>query len=214
MPNMNAFERLTKRSVWPAYVGCVWALIYAVFVRFYEAAGGIINNSHTFKDPESIHLASYMAGVIILVCGFILLGLVKPWGRVVPGWMPLLGGIKIHRLIVLVPSLLCTAFLIAHGVAGMFTKILFLMGVIELNLPHLIVFDIQSLALWDLLFYEPWFLIMGILAGLTAAHYAQASGVSIPAFRRSMLLFLVIVFLLTTLFASSIVFDFVDQISF
>ncbi|MBD0382820.1 DUF3995 domain-containing protein [Paenibacillus sp. WST5] len=74
------------------------------------------------------------------------------------------GGIKIHRLFVLVPTLLCTAFLIAHGVTGIFTKILYLTGFIELNFPHLIVFDMQKLALWDLLFYEPWFLIMGIFA--------------------------------------------------
>ncbi|MCP1310966.1 hypothetical protein [Paenibacillus tyrfis] len=37
-PKWNAFERFTKRAVWPAYAGCVWALIYAVFVRFYQAA--------------------------------------------------------------------------------------------------------------------------------------------------------------------------------
>ncbi|MBD0382819.1 hypothetical protein [Paenibacillus sedimenti] len=77
------------------YVGCVWAIFYAVCVRFYEAAGGIIDNSHTFKDLESVQnasYASYFAGVIILVCGFILLGLVQPWGKVVPAWMPFMGG--------------------------------------------------------------------------------------------------------------------------
>lgn len=39
---LNFFERFTKSSVWPAYVGCLLAFIYAVFVRFYQAAGGMI----------------------------------------------------------------------------------------------------------------------------------------------------------------------------
>jgi hypothetical protein len=213
---LNAFERLTKTSVWPGYVGCIWALIYAVFVRFYEAAGGITESYGQLKDPEPFQMVSYFAGVLIMFCGFVLLGLVKPWGKVVPSWVPLFGGRKIHRLIILVPTLFCTAYLIAHGVAGMITKVLFLAGAITINVQthNWIVIDMHSLALWDLLFYEPWFLIMGILAGLTAAHYAQASGVSLSTLRRNTVLFLIIVFLLTALLVSSIVFDFVDKISF
>jgi hypothetical protein len=211
---LSAFERFTKRSTWPAYAGFAWALFYAVLVRFYEAAGGVLDNSSEFKDNESFFMASYMAGVIILCCGFILLGLVKPWTKVLPTWVPILGGMKLPYLLMLIPTLISAAFLITHGFGGMLTKILYLSGVIDLQFPALIVYDMQKFVLWDLLFYEPWFFIMGILAGLTAAHFAQASGISLVMFRRVHFVFWVFTLLLTILFVSAIVFDFVDKISF
>ncbi|WP_245987529.1 hypothetical protein [Cohnella lupini] len=115
---LNAFERFTKTSVWPGYVGCVWAVLYAVFVRFYQAAGGSIGIPGQPINPETLAMVSYIAGLIIMVCGFVLIALVKPWGRVVPNWIPFVGGRKIHRLIILIPTLICTAFLIAHGTAS------------------------------------------------------------------------------------------------
>ncbi|MEC0210882.1 DUF3995 domain-containing protein [Paenibacillus ehimensis] len=216
-PRWSAFERFTKRSVWPAYAGCVWAFLYAVFVRFYQAAGGTIGLSGQPRSPETgLYMASYIMGVLILICGFILLGLVKPWGRIVPAWVPWIAGKPIPRAVILIPTLLCTAFLLAHGAAGIVTRALFLASVIDIHLPeqYWIDMDLHDMALWDLLVYEPWFLMMGLLSGLTAAHYAQASGVSPSALKRSTMLYLLFVVLLTALFICSIVFDFVEKISF
>lgn len=209
MPRLNSFKHFTKESVWPAYVGCLWAIMYAVFVRFYQSAGGQIGMSGQLKDPEGFYTASYIAGVIIMFCGLVLIALVKPWSRVVPDWVPLIGGKKINRLIILIPTLLCTAFLIAHGISGIITKALLLTGFITIDFPGWLVLDVRSLALWDLLLYEPWFIIMGIFAGLTAAHYAQAPNAPILRFKRStILLYLVFVFLLTTFFVFAIIYDF------
>ncbi|WP_257350757.1 DUF3995 domain-containing protein [Pseudalkalibacillus decolorationis] len=204
----SSFERFTKTSVWPAYVGCIWAFVYAVFARFYQAAGGQIGLAGEFKDPSGFYTASYISGVIIMICGTILITLVKPWSRVVPEWVPIMGGRKIHRLIILIPTLICTAFLIAHGVSGMITKAFLLAGIITIKFPGWHVLDVQSLALWDLFIYEPWFIIMGILAGLTAAHYAQSASVSHSTSRRGTILYMISVLLLTTLFVLAIIFDF------
>ncbi|PET03906.1 DUF3995 domain-containing protein [Bacillus cereus] len=212
---LNAFERFTKTSVWPAYIGCIWAFIYAVFIRFYQAAGGLIGISGQLKNPTEFYIVSYIAGLIILLCGFILIVLIKPWGRIIPKQIPLIGSKKIHRLFILIPTLLCTAFLIAHGASGIITSALHLMGIISLdNFSGFVKVDADKMAIWNLFIYEPWFLIMGILSGLTAAHYAQASGVSLSTFRRSTITYLIIVFLLTTLFLFAIIFDFVEAISF
>ncbi|WP_423800816.1 DUF3995 domain-containing protein [Neobacillus sp. SAB-20_R2A] len=204
---LTAFEHWTKKAVWPAYLGCFWAVIYAVFVRFYQAAGGTIGLPGQFEDPKTMYMASYLAGVLIMTCGFILIALVKPWGRVVPAWMPFIGGKNIHRLIILIPTLTCTAYLIAHGISGMITKALLLADVITIQFTGWISLDVHSLALWSLLFYEPWFVIMGILSGLTASHYAQASGISLSAFRRSLVIYLFFVFLLTMFCVFYIIFN-------
>lgn len=211
---LKVFERFTKSSVWPAYVGCISAFMYAVFVRFYHAAGGTIGNPGEMKDPEVIHMGNYIAGVAILFCGFALIVLIKPWSRIVPMNIPVIGGRRVHPFILLTPTLIGTGFLISHGVSGMITKILLLVGIIELDFPAFIKVDVHKLALWDLLFYEPWFVLIGIMAGLTAAHYAQASRIQQSIFRRATIYYLIIVFLLTALFVLSIIFDFVDKISF
>jgi hypothetical protein len=203
---MNFFERFTKSSVWPAYIGCLFAFMYAVFVRFYHAAGGTIGMPFKMDDPALLNMASYIAGLAIMFCGFVLIALIKPWSIIIPLKIPLIGGTKIHPLILLVPTLIATAFLLTHGVSGMITKALLLGDVITIDFPAFAEVDVQKLALWDLLFYEPWFILMGIMAGLTAAHYAQASGVRQSTFRWGTVLYLIIVFLLSTLVTSSIIF--------
>ncbi|WP_059173918.1 DUF3995 domain-containing protein [Bacillus sp. FJAT-27445] len=194
---LTAFEQWTKKAVWPAYLGCVWAVMYAVFVRFYQAAGGTLGLPGQFENPKAVQMGSYVAGLLIMACGFILIALVKPWGRVVPTWVPFIGGKNIHPLIILIPTLFCTGYLIAHGISGMITKALLLAGVITIQFTGWITLDVHSLALWSLLFYEPWFLIMGILSGLTASHYALASNISLSVFRRSLSFYLISLFLLS-----------------
>jgi hypothetical protein len=211
---MNFFERFTKSSIWPAYIGCLVAFLYAVFVRFYHAAGGTIGMPFEMKDPSILYMGSYIAGLAIMFCGFVLIALVKPWSRIIPLRVPLIGGKKIHPLILLIPTLFGTAFLLTHGVSGMITKSLLLANVITIDFPALVEVDVHELVLWDLFFYEPWFLFMGIMAGLTAAYYAQASGIRQSTFRWGTVLFLIVVFLLSALITSSIIFDFTDKISF
>lgn len=213
----NMYAHFTKKSQWVAYVGCFWALLYAVFVRFYQAAGGTIGLSAPIVDPTGgIYKASYVVGVIIMLCGFILLGLVKPWGRVVPSWVPWIGGASIYRGFLLFPTLICSVFLIAHGAAGIITRVLFLAGLITLKMPQAFNGDVDMRvdAFWDLFVYQPWFFIMGILSGLSAAHYVQTRGVALSALRRGTLIFSLTTILVTAIFVAAIVFDFVEKLSF
>lgn len=211
---LNFFERFTKSSVWPAYVGCLLAFLYAVFVRFYQAAGGMIGMPGEMKDSTMIYMGSYIAGLAIMFCGFTLIALIKPWSKIIPLKVPLIGGRKIHPLIVLTPTLVGTAFLIAHGISGMITKALLLADIITMDFPEFVEVNVRELALWELFLYEPWFVLLGIMAGLTAAHYAQASGIRKSTFRRGTILILIMVFLLTALFVASIIFNFTDKLSF
>ncbi|MFE5319254.1 DUF3995 domain-containing protein [Paenibacillus sp. NPDC056579] len=195
-------------KVWPSYVGCFWAVIYAVFVRFYQAAGGSIGLPGRLAEPEGFQMASYIAGVVVMIAGFYLLGLVKPWGRTVPSWMPLISGKDVHPLLLLVPTLIGCAFAIAHGVSGIVTKILHLAGIITIQISGWIELDVRRLVLWDLLVYEPWFIVMGILAGMAAWNYAKETTFLHPFLRRSAILYVCLIILLTALFVSAIIFDF------
>ncbi|MBB6669513.1 DUF3995 domain-containing protein [Cohnella nanjingensis] len=205
---LDAIIRYTGSTVWPAYAGCAWAILYAVLVRFYQAAGGTIGLPGEFVNPHAFAKASFAAGVLIMICGFILVALVKPWSRVVPEWMPAVGGRKVPWFVLTIPLLLCTAFALAHGMSGIITKSLHLAGFITMEFDSWIDLDVRSLALWDLGFYEPWFVIMGILSSLTGVHYAQACGVSPVVLRRTILVFLATVVLATALFVFEIIREF------
>ncbi|MCQ6264702.1 DUF3995 domain-containing protein [Fictibacillus sp. WQ 8-8] len=189
---------------WPGYVGFLWALIYAVFVRFYQAAGGTIGLPGRLEKPETFYMASYVAGVVVLFAGFVMLALVKPWGKVVPASMPWIGGRRVRPGILFVPALLGSAFAVAHGVSGFITKALDLAGMMTIHFQGWEVVDVHRLILWDMLFYEPWFIVIGVLAGMAAFHYAQASSMPRSVIRRIAIFFISFVILLTALFVWAI----------
>lgn len=57
--------------------------------------------------------ALYVVALSVLAEGIALLtlGLVRPWGEVVPRWMPLLGGRSVHPLAVVIPASVGVAIL-------------------------------------------------------------------------------------------------------
>ena len=94
-------------------------------------------------------MASYLAGLLIMFCGFALIALVKPWSKTVPHYVPIIGGKKIPPFLLLIPTLSGTASL-AHGISGILTKTLHLLGLITLRFPGWTELDIGQLVLWDM----------------------------------------------------------------
>lgn len=67
------------------------------------------------------------------------------------------------------------------------TKPLRLLGVIDLDFQGWERLDEGSLVRWDLLFYEPWFLGLGVLVTLGAIHHFRRTGGSRRGERRLVL---------------------------
>lgn len=173
-----ADSRLARPSVtpcrwgWTAYAACVWAIAYAVFVRFYQAAGGTIGLAGRFEDPDGFRRASLLAGLLIAVVGLGALALVRPWGLRIPRWL------------LIVPALAGSVYAMAHALVAYVSKTLHLLGVLDLDFKGWAELDERKLFLWDLLFYEPWFLGLGILVTLAALHHHCRTGGSGEARRR------------------------------
>jgi hypothetical protein len=68
------------------------------------------------------------------------------------------------------------------------TKPLHAVGVVELRFDGWAQRDETGQFLWDLLFYEPWFLGLGVLVSLATLHHHLRTGGSARAGRRLMLL--------------------------
>ena len=158
--------------------GFALAVGYAVFVRFYQAAGGRIGLN---GDPgPDVEWASYVAGLLVLVGGAACLVLTRKQLRTVPRWVPGLAGREAPRRLVaalcVAPTLLGGVLAVAHGAGGGLAKALELAGAGRASIhpdataPEPVVVD----AVWEVLFYEPWFTAMGVCLLLSAVRYCQA----------------------------------------
>ncbi len=157
---------------WAGYAAFAWAVAYAVFVRGYQGLGGTVGVAGTFEDPAAMRRASLVAGAGILLVGFGALALVRPWGLRLPRWLAI------------VPALTGSAYAMAHALTAYVTKPLHALGVVHLQFHGWATRDETAQFLWDLLFYEPWFLGLGVLVTLGAVHHHRRSGGSVRAGRR------------------------------
>ena len=172
-PIAPSAARLRGRSLeWAGYAASAWALAYAVGVRGYQGLGGTLGLAGTFDDPDAMRRASLLAGAGILLVGLAALSLVRPWGLRLPRWL------------IIIPALTGSAYATAHALTAYVTKPLHLLGVIDLEFRGWAELDEATLILWDLLFYEPWFLGLGVLVTLGALHHSRRTGGSREGVRR------------------------------
>lgn len=171
--------------LWAGYAAAAWAIGYAIVVRGYHAAGGTIGLSGVYEDPAALRRASLLAGIFLLFVGIGALAFVRPWGLRLPRWL------------VILPALAGAALAITHALTAYISKPLHVLGVLELEFKGRAQLDERSLILWDLLFYEPWFLGLGILVTLGALHHHERTGGSCRAQRRLVALTAVTTLLLT-----------------
>lgn len=122
----------TKRR-WGGYAGFGWALAYIPIHIYWALGGSAAFLGLTHLTPE-FAIANWGASVVILGAALVSLALVRPWGRLLPRWA-LLGAAWIGA-----------AAGILHWAA--FTAV----AVTRLSGPDW----------WNLLVFEPWFLLMGV----------------------------------------------------
>lgn len=146
------------------YAASLWAISYAIGVRGYQGLGGMVGISGTFEDPAGMRQASLIAGAGIFLVGLGALALVRPWGLRFPRWL------------VIVPALTGSAYAMAHALTAYITKPLHALGVVELRFDGWATRHQTGQFLWDLLFYEPWFLGLGVLVTLGAIHHHRRTG--------------------------------------
>ena len=166
---MSAITEVRGRSLaWAGYAAFGWAAAYAIGVRGYQGLGGTLGLAGTFEDPAGMQRASLIAGAGISLVGVGALALVRPWGLRLPRWL------------VIIPALTGSAYAAAHALTAYVTKPLHAAGVVELRFDGWAQRDETGQFLWDLLFYEPWFLGLGLLVTAGAVHHYGRTGGTHP----------------------------------
>lgn len=169
--------KLRGRSLaWTGYAAAAWAIAYGVGVRGYQGRGGTLGVAGTFEDPDQMRQASLIAGIGIVLVGFGALALVRPWGLRLPRWL------------LIISALTGSAYAAAHALTAYVTKPLHALGFLELRFDGWARRNETEQFLWDLLFYEPWFLGLGVLVTLATLHHHRRTGGSAQQGRRLMVL--------------------------
>ncbi|WP_405861172.1 hypothetical protein OG361_38385 [Streptomyces sp. NBC_00090] len=94
-------DAVAWQAAWPGYAACALACVYPA-VKSYWWLGGGFGRSADFKETGApVMSLLLLAGSVLLA-----LALVRPWGRGLPRWMPLLAGwslASVHILQGLIP---------------------------------------------------------------------------------------------------------------
>lgn len=152
---------LQPRSlVWAGYAVFIWSLAY-MLPHLYWALGGTMGFSMLKQSATEFpewQLVNWVASVILTAAGFLGLAFIYLKKRRVLSWL------------LLTISLTGCSIATSHGIYGIIYRILQMAGVVELKSGP---FNLNEhvYVLWDLILFEPWFMIEGILLGIVGWFY-------------------------------------------
>lgn len=155
-----------RPTTWAAYATGACTLAYGA-LKLYWAIGGTALLDAAPLDPKTTHASWFMpiglwgTDVLAVVGIVVALATARPWGRNLP------------RRLLLIPAWMACAFMIPRAVAGLIQDALLLTGVTTVAAQDAAL--THRLTRWYLLLWSPYFLIWGILWGVTAWSYRCGS---------------------------------------
>lgn len=153
-----------RALVWSAYAVLVWSIAY-MLPHLYWALGGTLGLSllkPSVLELPQLKVINWVASVFLTAAGCIGLAFVYLRSRGFIHWALL--------AIALVGCSVATS----HGIYGMANRLLQMAGVASLESAPFNRSE-HAYVVWDLVLFEPWFLIEGILFGLVGWCYLTES---------------------------------------
>ncbi|HEX7066303.1 MAG TPA: DUF3995 domain-containing protein, partial [Bacillales bacterium] len=157
---LNSLEReklsRPRYLIWSGYAVFIWSIAY-MLPHLYWALGGTVGMSFlkpSVSELSQWELINWFASAILTPAGLLGIALIYYWNTKPLKWL------------LLTIAWAGSSVAASHGIYGIIDRFLQITGVIELKSGS---FNMNQHAyvFWDLLFFEPWFFIEGILlAGL------------------------------------------------
>jgi hypothetical protein len=149
---------MVPRTSIPARLACAWCMIFAA-MSVYWLLGGTIGLStlanliqdYAADNDPGFRLTTWITVGLKILGGLLALATVQPWGRVIP------------RRLLLTFLMGAGILLTLYGVAGFVEKALMVSGAIDIPASMG-----KGPARWYLAFWEPWWILGGVLFLLTA----------------------------------------------
>ncbi|WTT40698.1 hypothetical protein OG535_22805 [Kitasatospora sp. NBC_00085] len=107
-----------KATVWTTVPSGLWRIAFGlgVPVGFSGEFAALADRHNPGWGTAYVLVLSALAELL----AFLTVGLVRPWGEVVPGWIPLIGGRTVRPLAAIVPAALGSAVLTWLGMTALF----------------------------------------------------------------------------------------------
>lgn len=159
--------------------GFIVAVWYSVFIRFYQSAGGMIGVTEPMT--AGFRWASYTAGLMILVGAAACLYLTQPGLRAMPAWSAIRPGAEVPRVVSVIccaiPTSVAAIVAVGHGAGGGLAKALEAAGIGVASIHGGAAATSAAGLAWELLVYEPWFVLFGLFLGWSVIGFLRQSGV-------------------------------------
>ncbi|MGW2373814.1 MULTISPECIES: hypothetical protein [Kitasatospora] len=98
----------------------VWRIVFGFGVPVgFTGATAAAYNAH---QPGWGTVYCVVLSILTEALAFLTVGLVRPWGLVVPRWIPLIGGHRVQPLAAIVPAVLGSVILTVLGMEGLFGR--------------------------------------------------------------------------------------------
>lgn len=163
IPSVGATQ--SRSRPWAGYAAAAWAFVFSL-QSFYYAVGGTAGVA-TFppslvtpllaREPAAV-ATMWATGVLKVIAGVLALALVQHWGRKIP-----------RRLLLVAGGIAVAIMGIYEGAASWVQHALMVAGVIDIPAGLG-----RRSAYWHLVFWDPWWLVGGLLFGLATLHmYAR-----------------------------------------
>jgi Protein of unknown function (DUF3995) len=147
-----------RAANWAVYAAAAWVLVFAA-MSFYWAAGGSLGSStmsDTILEPARAREPQFVAllwitGALKAIAGLLALALVRPWGRVLPRWIPVTA------------TWVAGVGMLLYGGANLAVRAVMAVGL--LATPESMHSDA---ARWHLVLWDPWWVLGGVLFVIAA----------------------------------------------
>ncbi|WP_282943017.1 DUF3995 domain-containing protein [Paenibacillus sp. RC67] len=152
----------TKSLVWSGYAVFIWSIAY-MLPHLYWALGGKMGGG--ILKPNIVHSLDFefinlIATVFLTVAGLIGIAFIY-WNK---------GRVSSYMLLFI--SWAGCSLSASHGIFGIIYRILQISGVVGLESGTFHINE-DAYVLWDLMLFEPWFLIEGILLGIVGWYFLK-----------------------------------------
>ncbi len=144
--------QLTTSQRLAGYAVFIWSIVY-MFPHLYWALGGTLGLSilkPSISEIPQWELINWIASAILTAAGLLGIVLIYFWNS------------KLLKGLLLTITWAGCSVAASHGIYGIIHRLLQIAGIIEVESGPFNVGE-HAYVLWDLLLFEPWFLIEGIL---------------------------------------------------